>query len=228
VAVGALVQGTAGFGFAIVVAPLLALIGPEMVPVPVLTAAAVLIVLTMLRERRDIKLGGAAWVLAGRVPGAFVGAFLLGVLDQRLLSFVIAGLVLVAVVTIASGASIPFNRVSQVAAGLASGITGTTTSIGGPPIALLYRERKGPEMRSTLAAIFTVGMFLNFAALGANGRVSADHLWVGFGLWPGTVVGFFGSSFLRRYVDGERLKWAVLVISTAAAVGLLWRTLAAR
>lgn len=225
---GALVQGTAGFGFAIVVAPLLRLMGPGMVPVPVLTAIAAVIVLTMLRERRHIELGGAAWVLAARVPGVFVGAFLLGVLDERIISFTIAGLVLFAVGSLALGARIPFNHVTQTIAGLTSGITSTTTSIGGPPIALLYREREGPEMRSTLAAIFIVGLVLSFFALGVNGRVTSDALWIGFGLWPGTVLGFFGSSFLRRHIDGERLKGAVLVISTAAALGLLWRTLAAQ
>jgi uncharacterized membrane protein YfcA len=222
---GALVQGTAGFGFAITCAPLLRLIGPNMIPVPILTAASALIVLSMLRERRDISLQGAGWVIAARVPGALVGAFLLGVLPDAVLSVVIATLVLFAVVTIASGWSVPFNRVSQSAAGFISGVTGTATSIGGPPIALLYRERRGPELRSTLAAIFTVGMVINFAALGANGEVRADEVWIGVGLIPGTVLGFIGSSFLRRHVEGARLRAGVLIISSFAAVGLLVRTL---
>jgi uncharacterized membrane protein YfcA len=225
VGVGAMVQGSVGIGYALCCAPFLRMIGPQMVPVPIMTAAFSLIVLTMLRERQHISLKGAGWVLAGRVPGALAGAWLLGLMPDRWLSVVIGGVVLFAVATIALGWVIPFNAGTQGLAGFASGVTGTTTAIGGPPLAMLYRERKGPELRSTLAAIFLVGLVINLSALGVNGQLRTEEVLIGLSLVPGTVVGFLVSSRVRKHVDGQRLKTAILVVCGAAALSLLARTL---
>jgi len=223
--VGSLVQGTAGFGFSLTVAPLLRALKPETIPVSVITAALLLIVLMLLRERQHLALKGAGWVLAGRVPGALFGAWLLGVLPARTLSLVIAGLVLGAVGSIAFGWSVPFNRATQALAGAASGITGTTTSIGGPPLALLYRERAGHELRSTLAAIFLVGVLINFAALGTQSQLRLADLKMGVMLMPAVVAGFLASSVVRTRIDGPRLKAAILIVSTLGALGLVAQTL---
>src|SRR5687768_7921335 len=78
--VGALVQGTIGFGLAVFSAPLLTLIEPRMVPGPLLLATFVLTLLVVLRDRQAIDLAGVKWALVGRVPGVLLGAGLLAFL----------------------------------------------------------------------------------------------------------------------------------------------------
>jgi uncharacterized membrane protein YfcA len=221
--VGALVQGTAGVGYAIVSAPLLRIVAPELVPVSVMIGVWLVALASLIRERRDISVSGIGWVLAGRVPGAWIGALLLGAIPARALDISIGGMVLVAVVVMALGSAIPFNATTQFLAGLVSGTTGTATAIGGPPLAMLYRERRGPELRSTLAVVFLAGLSINLATLAARGQISADQLVMGLLLIPPSLLGFLGSSSLRKYVDGEPLRWAILIISSFAAVSLLVR-----
>ena len=79
VMVGATLQGSVGFGLGMLAAPLLLLIDPMFVPAPLLTAALALTLLVAKRERRAIDFRGIGWVLLGRLPGAFLGAFVLSV-----------------------------------------------------------------------------------------------------------------------------------------------------
>jgi len=223
--VGALVQGTAGVGYAIVSAPLLRMVAPELVPVSVMIGVWLVALATLIRERRDISPAGIGWVLAGRLPGAWVGALLLGVIPARALDISIGGMVLVAVVVMAFGAAVPFNAKTQFLAGFISGTTGTATAVGGPPLAMLYRERKGPELRSTLAVVLLAGLSINLATLAIRGQISTDQLTMGLLLIPPSLLGFLGSHSLRKYIDGEPLRWAILIISSFAAVSLLARTL---
>jgi len=221
---GALVQGTAGVGYAIVSAPLLRIVASELVPVSVMIGVWSVALATLIRERQDISAAGIGWVLAGRLPGAWIGALLLGVIPARALDISIGGMVLIAVIVMALGLAIPFNPKTQFLAGLISGTTGTATAVGGPPLAMLYRERKGPELRSTLAVVFLAGLSINLATLAVRAQISVDQLLMGVLLIPPSLLGFVGSSSLRKYVDGEPLRWAILIISSFAAISLLAKT----
>lgn len=77
IAFGALVQGAVGFGMALVAAPLLVLIRPQLVPGPLLVSGLALTLLVARRERDSIDLLGVKWGLVGRVPGVAIGALAL-------------------------------------------------------------------------------------------------------------------------------------------------------
>ena len=74
VTLGALVQGSVGFGFALIVVPVLALVDPETLPATVLLLALPLSSVMVLRERRSVDLPGFLWVTGGRFLG-IVGAW---------------------------------------------------------------------------------------------------------------------------------------------------------
>ena len=66
VAFGALMQGTVGFGFALVAAPLLVLLDPALVPVSLLLLLATAHALLMpRREHSDTDRAGVGWALVG-------------------------------------------------------------------------------------------------------------------------------------------------------------------
>ena len=131
--VGSALQGSVGFGFAIVAAPVLFLVDPLWVPGPIIFSALVLTSLTAIRERDAIDYRGFAWGLAGRLPGTFAGAALVSAISAEQLATPLGLLVLLAVAISASTARFEPGPRTLFGAGVLSGFMGTASSIGGPP-----------------------------------------------------------------------------------------------
>jgi uncharacterized protein len=220
---GAALQGSVGFGFAVLSVPILTLLNPEFVPVAPQIIALPMSIAALVRERSRIDTSGVGWIVAGRIPGALLAAAVLMVVVGRTLDLLIGSIVLVAVLILASGLHVPLNRRTRFAAGLFSGFSGTASGIGGPPIALLYRTQHGPTVRSTLGTIFTIGIAINLVVLTLTGILDRDDVVTALILAPAAVLGFAGSSLLHRRVEGRLLRNGILVVATIAAVGLLTR-----
>ncbi len=222
---GAALQGSVGFGFAVLSAPILTLLDPEFVPVAPQLIALPMSVAALVRERGGVDTAGVGWILAGRVPGALLAAGVLTLAVGRALDFLIGSIVLVAVALLMSGIRVPLNRQTRFAAGLFSGFSGTASAIGGPPIALLYRTQQGPTVRSTLGSIFAIGIAINLGVLTATGILDRADLVTAAMLAPAAIIGFAASSLLHRRVDGRLLSNGILVVASVAAVGLLGRAM---
>jgi uncharacterized membrane protein YfcA len=106
-------------------------------------------------------------------------------------------------------------------AGLVSGVSGTAASIGGPPVALLYQDQTGPQVRATMAAYFTAGTVLSLAGLLVGGQVGGEDVVAAGALLPFVVAGFLLSGPARRLLDRGWVRPAVLAVSIAGAVFLL-------
>jgi len=224
--VAAIIQGTVGFGLGVISVPLLSLLDRDLAPVPQLLIVLVMAMLMVWRERSDLDLSGVGWVMAGRLPGAVLGLILIKAFaDSKGLDGLIAVLVIMAVLALASGVTIPITRTTQVVAGIVSATTSLVASIGGPPIALLYRNATGGKLRSTLNAIFVLGITLTIVVRIVAGEISGDDLQVAGFLLPSALLGLWVSRSLTGKLEGERLRTAVLLVSGLAAVGLLGRAL---
>ena len=226
VAVGALIQGSIGIGLGILTVPILSLINPVMAPVPTLLLAIPLTVSMAWRERTDIHGGSVVWLLLGRFPGAVLGLGLLSLATQRTLDILIALSVLVAVSILSTAVKMPRNAGTEFATGITAGITGMVASMGGPPAALLFKDERGPTVRSTLALFFSFGLVVTLTARIVAGRITGDDVMLGALLLPGLAAGYIASSRLRGRVDAMALRPAILTISSLAAVGLLVRAIA--
>ena len=106
-----------------------------------------------------------------------------------------------------------------------SGFMSTTTSIGGPPVAALYHDARGAELRAAMSAFFVVGLAMSLTALSLVGRVGSEELFVAACLAPGAVVGFKLSGLLLPFVDRGHTRTAVLVVSTLAGISVLVKAL---
>lgn len=224
-ALAAAVQGTIGFGFAIVSVPVLSLVDPVLAPVPQLLVILPLTVSMAWRERYAVDVRGVGWILAGRLPGAVVGIVLLKVAAARWLDVLLAGMVLAALALLVSGAEVRRRPATDFGAGVASGAMGLVSSIGGPPLALLLRHEKGPALRSTLATIFTIGLCITLGTRLAAGEIAWTDLHVALWLLPSLFVGLRLSRHLHGRVEGRPLRVAILLVSAVASVGLLFRAL---
>ncbi|EID56171.1 sulfite exporter TauE/SafE family protein [Saccharomonospora xinjiangensis] len=221
---GALVQGSVGYGMNLVAAPLLALVDPRLVPVPLLVVALAHSLLAVAREHRDVDWRGATFVTVGRVPGTALGVLAVALLAERPFSAAVGGAVLVCVVlSVVSWTPRP-TPAALLVAGVASGTLGTASSIGGPPLALLYQHESGPRIRATLAACFAIGSSLSLLALGIAGQVHWFHLVAVLWLLPFLVGGFLLSGPARALLHGTRMRVAVLGVAAVSALALLTRS----
>lgn len=217
----AAVQGTIGFGLALLAAPLLTFIDARLVPGPLLCAGLVLTAMMTARERSEIDVKAVLWALAGRVPGVALGATVLSVVTTRTLGIVIGLVVLAAVAITMSGVELQRKPTTLVGAGMLSGFMGTTASIGGPPLALVYQSAEGPHARATLSAYFMAGVVMSLSALLVIGRFARFELLWALALAPGIALGFVLSSKTARWLDQERHRLRSGVLLVSAASGLL-------
>ncbi|HEY2773926.1 MAG TPA: sulfite exporter TauE/SafE family protein [Candidatus Binatia bacterium] len=226
VAVSAWIQGSVGFGYALVSAPLLALLDPALVPGPVMVSSLLLSLSGAVRERSSIDRRGVLLGLVGRLPGVALGAAALAWLPDKQTSVVFGVLVLVAVALSVSGLRLALTTRNLLVTGFASGVMGTMTSIGGPPVALLYQHHEGPRLRSTLNAYFALGSAMSIPALALAGHFGASELLAGSLLLPATMAGFALSAFTRSWIDDGRTRAAVLAVASASALAVVVRELA--
>jgi len=223
VALGAWIQGSVGFGLALTAAPLLAIISPGTVPGPLIATTFVLIVLTVVRERRSVDVRGIGWAIVGRIPGVAIGALTLAAMSPRTLGFTLGALTLFAVVLTATKLRIERKPLWLFFSGCISGFMGTTSAIGGPPIALLYQHDEGPTVRASLAAYFVVGSLMSIGALAIVHRFGLPDLVQGATMLPGVGVGFVLSRRFGAFLDQGRTRTAVLVVAGLSGVAAMAR-----
>lgn len=221
VALGGFVQSGIGLGLGLVGAPIVTLLDPALMPGSMLVAGASLPLLILAREALHTDWPGVSWALAGRVAGTAGGIWVLAVVSLRALGIVVGGMVLTVVVLSVRSAVVPRNRVTLVTAGVISGVTGTATSIGGPPVALLYQSEEGPRVRATLSVFFTVGNSLALAALAATGHLPARDITAGLVFTGCAAAGFAAAAGLRQFLDAGRTRAAVLAAAAGSALILI-------
>ena len=219
----ATVQGTIGFGFAVLSVPVLALLDPRLAPVPQLLLSMPLALVVAVREREAIAIREVGWILGGRLPGAAIGFVLLTTFSQRLLDGLVAGIVLCAVALLSTGFVIKRTAVAKFSAGVVSGTFALVASIGGPPLALLYRDAKGPTLRANLAAVFVVGLCLTIATRVVAAAINMDDVIIAAWLMPALLLGAALSGPISKRVEGPALRTGVLVLASLAAIGLIVR-----
>ncbi|MBF0421743.1 MAG: sulfite exporter TauE/SafE family protein, partial [Magnetococcales bacterium] len=191
VTLGALIQGTIGFGIALIAAPLLLILNPHLIPGPLMLATLFLTVLTWWRERKEVLWRDIPVALSGRIIGTVIGTTAMAILPVDLLVATMGVLLILA--AIMSSKIPPFHPSKRVLvlAGLLSGVMGTMTSAGGPPMLLAYQHIPGPRMRATLGAFFSIGILLSLVSLAAIQRF-------------GIAEGLMGLSFVPAILGKRR------------------------
>ena len=183
--VGALVQGSIGFGLNLLSAPVIAILNPHALPATLVLLALPLSATTAVRERHAIDERPLRWMTWGAVPGTLVGLVIVRVVSGEALATVVGGIALAGVALSVFSPPIRIDGRSGSIAGFVSASFGTAASVGGPPVALLYQHHRGPVIRSTLGAFFALTGVMSIAGLVAVGKVAGWHLLLALGLVPG-------------------------------------------
>ncbi|WP_263078502.1 sulfite exporter TauE/SafE family protein [Endozoicomonas sp. Mp262] len=225
VAAGSLVQGSIGFGLAVVAAPILYAINPVLIPGPIIVTALFIGSLTTHRYISALRIQDIRYAIVGRIPGSVLGGLLLSLVSARSMSLLLGGSVLIAVAASLTPFKFQANPRSLFTAGVLSGVMGTASSIGGPPMALVMQNEQGDRIRANLSAFFVVSCIISLVVLWAGGMFGIQHLLYGLSMVPGVFIGNWLAGMVAPRVNRTVMKRALLFLCSFSGVSAIWAAL---
>ncbi len=222
--------GVTGFGYSLVATPLLLVLGFSL-PFAV-TANMALALVTRIsvayRFREDLRRRRAAGLIAGSVPGLWLGAVVLTSVRESTIKLAAGLIVMAAAVLLWRSISAPPPRPlpgAPVAAGFAGGFLGAATSLNGvAPVLLLARDKAAPRsFLADLALYFVASNAIGLLILLAHGAIEREALFPAFLLWlPGSLAGNWAGTMIGpRLPEAAFRKVTLAIVFVAGAVTAL-------
>ena len=222
--VASLPQNVAGFGFALVLAPLLVLfLDPEDTVIIVNILAMLSAAAIVWRLREHIAWRTAGVLFAASFAGMPLGLLVLLVVDGRVLQILIALAVLSGTLALARGLTIGAGNGIAAVAGVAGGFLRTSTSAAGPPVILYLQGRRFPPdtFRATGSCFLMATGAVALVLYAATGRLDAGiGLSVGAAI-PGVALGTAVGAALAGRVSERWFRRIVTIVLIATAVTAL-------
>ncbi|MFM2587334.1 sulfite exporter TauE/SafE family protein [Vibrio sp. TBV020] len=222
---GSFVQTAIGFGLAIVAAPLLFLVSPDYVPAPICIVALFISILNALKHRESVEIGGLKMALIGRVPGSIAGGVLLVMVSTDLLALWLGVLVLFAVVVSLLPFRIEPTPVRMGVAGFFSGFFGTSSAIGGPPMALLLQHQEANQLRGNLSAFFVFSSMISLIIQMPAGYLTLHHVWITIPLIPASWMGYKLARLTTQSLPKEKIRTGALLLCSISGATAVWQGL---
>jgi uncharacterized membrane protein YfcA len=220
---GAIIQSSIGMGFGLTVAPVLAVLDQDLVPGPILMMGFLTAGAGALREWRHVNAGEVGTALSGRLVGGIMAAWAITILPDRSTFSLVFGLTILASLLLAiAGWRMPFTMPNLAAMGWVSGLTGTITGVGAPPLAMVYQDRAALAARPTLNAFFSIGSLMSLILLALAGWAGLNDVVVALAFLPAMALGLNLARIVRPYVD-HRFRLAMWSLSGIAALFLIGR-----
>ncbi|PQJ88974.1 sulfite exporter TauE/SafE family protein [Aliivibrio sifiae] len=219
--IGSFIQSAIGFGLAIVTAPLLFLISPNYVPGPIVIVGLFLSIINAYKYKANVSFRGLGYAFLGRIPGSVCGGFLLYYVDSKLLSLWIGVVVLLAVAVSLLSFRIEPNNSRMTVAGFFSGLFGTSSGIGGPPMALLLQHQEANLIRANLSAFFVVSSVVSLAIQVPAGYMSLNHLYLTLPLLPASFIGYLVAMKVVDKIDKDTIRKVSLVMCSISGIAAI-------
>ncbi len=220
----AVAQGVGGVGFAMFAAPVAAMFFPQLAPGPLLTLGGFISLLTALRERAAIDWPAVSYALAGRAVGTLIAIYAMARFAPQALGVLFACMILAAVALSVAGLRFSATPGRVSGAGVASGLMGTMTSVGAPPIAIVLQHAAPPRLRATLGMVLFLGSIFSLAMLALAKRYTGYHAGLALSLAPFLLAGFAVSNRLRTLLPPRAVRGVLLAACAMGAVGVLVKT----
>jgi uncharacterized membrane protein YfcA len=224
VAAASFIGGATGFGFSLVATPLLLLLGLSLAfIVTVNMALAIVTRLTVAyRFRDDLRPRRAANLIAGSVPGLWLGAVVLTTVPEPTIKLSAGLVVMCAAVLLWRSVSAPPPQPlpgASLAAGFAGGFLGTATSLNGiAPVLLLARDKVAPRsFLANLALYFVASNAIGLLILVVHGGIVEEALFPAFPLWlPSSLIGNWAGTMVGPRLPDAAFRRITLAIVFAA------------
>ena len=220
----ALAQALTGFGFALVLVPLLALVVEPKVVVAISISLGLLSKFPIIaQDWRHIEPRKIAGLCVAAIAGALVGVQILLAVDGNLLKVLIGIAVVLLSVPLLFDLSRPARRegLATMLVGLTSGVLNGATSMGGPPVVLFGVNQAWGKLsfRVNLCAFFVVTNVSTLLMLVVAGRITPEVLRLDLFLAPAVIVGFVVGNRIFPLVPAARFRrWVVLLVIASGLV----------
>jgi hypothetical protein len=225
IAVGSLVQGSLGFGMVLIAGPLVTLIEPRAVPGMFLLLGFPLVSWVLIRDRAALDVPGFGQMMAGRALGTVAAFGVLVVVSRQALTAMIGAAIVIAALLSWRLVEWRSGTFGRIVAGGISGLMATVAAVGGPAMALAYRDREPPELRATLAATFLVGGVLSVIALAASDLLHWWHARLSLLMLPAELLGVAVSGLVLGRIRAETLRKAVLALAAGGGAVVMLKAL---
>jgi len=219
-AAGCLIQTALGFGMAVLAAPIIVVLRPEWVPVVLTVTALMLSLMNIWHLRHDMQIRAMLSAIVARVPGTVIGTWILLHLPVQALQILVASAVLLAVLISALGRAFEATPTRLGIAGFVSGVMGATTSIGGPPMALVMQHGKARTIRANLAFYFAYSCVLSLVSYQFAGLLT-PRLWLeSLSFIPAALLGFALGRLCQNWVDSRFRPLLLILCSLSAGMAM--------
>ncbi len=222
--IGAYVQTAIGFGMAVVAAPILFYLDPILVPGPLMMVLLAMCVTNGWRFRKQLELNLLAPALLARIPGSAIGVLLLLLVSQQSLALLIAVTIMLGVLVRLTNIALPMTRTNMAIGGFLSGVMGTSTTIGGPPMVLVMHGADIHRIRANLAGFFVVSTLMSVTALALGGQLSVSQLKLALPLVPAALLGSWIAAHTLHLISKPIVHYGSLLLCTSAVIGMLINT----
>ncbi|UJF18283.1 sulfite exporter TauE/SafE family protein [Vibrio sp. SS-MA-C1-2] len=222
---GAFVQTSVGFGLAIVSAPILFQISPEYVPVPVSIIGLLISILSAHKYRQNIEIGDLKMAIVGRIPGSIAGVFLLLYVSTQTLSLWLGLMVVFAVLISVLPFRLEPTKAKLSIAGFFSGFFGTSSGIGGPPMAILLQHQEANQLRGNLSAFFMFSSTISLIILYFAGLFNWHHLIITIPLIPAAWLGYRIALLTNKRLSKQKVRIAALVLCLVSGFSAIYQGL---
>ena len=226
VLLAAALQTVAGFGFALLVMPVLTLLLGIKTAAPLVAVVGfVLYAVNLLRYRRGLVWRETLQLLLPALAGVLVGVLALRTLDENLIKGVL-GVVLVAYALFAllKPALPPLHStVWAYPVGFLAGCLGGAFNTPGPPVIVYGNARAWPrdQFRSTLQVVFLASSATVIAAHMVTGSYTPEVARLVLVALPALAAGILLGAALDRRLNQDRFRVIVLGLILATGVLLL-------
>ena len=226
----ALVTSFAGFGFAMISVPLLAILLPVKLAVALQFPYSMgLFMYQAWHYREHFKWDYARPFFGGALVGLTIGAFVLNYLPEVQLKRLLAVIVALVVVFNFTGANRRISdRFSQSpwlgrVCGVVSGSFLGAYNVGAPPMVVYIRSITGDplKIKSFIATVFSIQFGILTCVYGATGMFSWAGLETSAAFSPVVVLGALAGFWLFRYASNNVYRMAVDAVLLLATV-ILW------
>lgn len=223
---GAVLQSFTGFGFALIVAPIAALVAPELLPAPLIALTLLLTLSYTWSSRHMVNWRDFGFIMAGRLPLSIAAGLFVSWVDPNWLALLFGAFLLASVGVTWSHVALRPTPLVLALAGAFSGFFGTLTSVGAPPLAIAYQNQSGPVVRATLGANIVLGAVVSLAALDLARQVD----WTTMPLrilvaLPFALLGAAAGAWLSRHAAQAVFRKITLAVCATAALGLTTKAL---
>ncbi|HJU12641.1 MAG TPA: sulfite exporter TauE/SafE family protein [Candidatus Binataceae bacterium] len=209
----ATVNGALGYGFSSLTVPIALLFVPQKLLSPALVLVELAInswVVVNNRGSLAVVRRRAFPILIGLLPGILIGSYLLSSANPGVLKFWTYVVLLPLILLQAAGVRRPIHaeRAAGLPLGVGVGVLYSTTTISGPPLALMFNNQglHKEEFRAALGTVRVVETTLTAVVYGCLGLFSAHSMHLVIPIAPAVLLGLPLGSFLIRYMQNETFR----------------------